>query len=80
MKRALLLIATVVVTLIGIQVATAEIASAFHQLTNQNIQWIGSPMVGRPDNYSMNESCFVDVEIGLRDDGVIVWRKARGVH
>jgi hypothetical protein len=75
MKRTLLLIATVVVTLIGIQVATAEIAAAFHQLTNQNVKWIGYVVsYGGPEE-SIMAWAKTGYEMGLREDGVVVWRK-----
>lgn len=37
--------------------------------------WIGSPGVANPDAYYMHDGFVTSVEIGLRRDGVVIWRK-----
>ena len=38
------------------------------------INWIGSPYICNFDGYWLNEGCVVSRQIGLREDGVVVWR------
>jgi hypothetical protein len=39
------------------------------------ITWVGLVAVGSGDEYLGNVGWLSEVEIGLRDDGVLVWRK-----
>ena len=38
------------------------------------VNWIGSPRICNWDGNWLNEGCMVDYQIGLREDGVVVWR------
>lgn len=38
------------------------------------VEWLGAPGIARPDDYWMNEGFITSVEIGLRSDGIVVWR------
>lgn len=39
------------------------------------VEWVGCPMVSDNDRYTPSQGCLLDIQIGLRDDGVVVWRK-----
>ena len=38
-----------------------------------SINWIGCPSVSNNDNYTPSTGWLPDFQIGLRDDGVVVW-------
>ena len=40
-----------------------------------NVIWMGHPVVSTRDKYFPAQVWLSDYEIGLRDDGVVVWRK-----
>ena len=37
-------------------------------------EWVGCPMVSNDDKYMPSRGWLPTVEIGLRSDGVVVWR------
>ncbi len=39
------------------------------------IEWVGHPMVSDNHPYTPSQGWIPSVEIGLREDGVVVWRK-----
>lgn len=38
--------------------------------------WIGHPVVSDNDRYTPSQGWLTGVQVGLRSDGVVVWRKA----
>jgi hypothetical protein len=46
-------------------------------VTVMGIDWIGHPMVSDNDPYTPSEGWIPGIEIGLRSDGVVVWRKKK---
>ncbi len=38
------------------------------------VNWIGSPQICDWDGNWLNEGCIVNYQIGLREDGVVIWR------
>lgn len=45
--------------------------------SSPQVHWIGSPVVGRDDEggHYHSQPSITSHEIGLREDGVVVWRK-----
>ncbi len=43
-------------------------------VTKLEVNWIGSPQICNYDGYWLNEGCVINYQIGLREDGVVVWR------
>lgn len=42
-----------------------------------DIEWVGHPMISDSDPFTPSEGWLPGVEIGLRSDGVVVWRNVR---
>jgi hypothetical protein len=41
----------------------------------KKIEWVGCPMVSNDDRWTPSQGWLPNVEMGLREDGVVVWRK-----
>jgi len=61
--------------------AAARLTSPKERLTlpkDPHVDWIGSPHVARPTEHYLHDVYLVNIEIGLRSDGVVVWRGISG--
>lgn len=67
MKRWLLVLAVALVA--------AAIFGAGFVTAGIDVIWMGHPVVSTRDKYFPAQVWLSDYEIGLRDDGVVVWRK-----
>jgi hypothetical protein len=56
-------------------IALMVMASVYnHRPKLSGIGWIGSPYISDADERWPSQSYLPEVEIGLRDDGIVVWR------
>ena len=53
------------------------VSICFFSSCAQKVTWIGSPGIARPDKYFLNDAFVVSIEIGIRQDGVVVWRERK---
>ena len=44
---------------------------------DKDIEWIGHPMISDNDPYTPSNAWLPGVQIGLRKDGVVVWREVK---
>ena len=44
-------------------------------MADDKVTWIGHPMVSDNDPYTPSSGWLPGYQIGLREDGVVVWRK-----
>ncbi len=42
--------------------------------TKPSVNWVGCPVVSNDDQWSPSQAWLSSVEMGLRSDGVVVWR------
>ncbi len=52
--------------------ATYLVAS--EQTAAPTVEWIGHPMISDNDPYTPSQGWLSTVQIGLRSDGIVVWR------
>lgn len=48
--------------------------------TKPTTDWVGCPMVSYDDQWSPRQGWLPTVEMGLRSDGVVVWRERKPSH
>jgi len=59
------------------QLVIADVMNRIHPKTDPNeTEWIGCPSIANPDDYFLNQGYRVDVQIGLRQDGIVIWRES----
>ena len=45
--------------------------------SSPRVNWIGNPVVQRDDGYYLSRPGISSYEIGLREDGVVVWTRVK---
>lgn len=75
-KKVLLFIIVVLIT--GIFVYKGVMFDIKNKiLGNPKIIWIGCPMVSDNDLFTPSQGWISSVEIGLREDGIVIWREKK---
>jgi len=73
-KKILLFIS--VILIIGIFVYKGVMVYMKNKISdNSKIIWIGHPMVSDNDPWTPSQGWISSVEIGLREDGIVIWRE-----
>ena len=61
-----------VVIILGVLLMMCAALFAYDTLKPSTVVWVGHPVVVFPDDLMV---AVEDIEIGLREDGVVIWRE-----
>lgn len=77
MIKKILLFITVIL-IVGIFVYKGVMFDMENKISdNPKIIWIGCPMVSDNDPFTPSQGWISSIEIGLREDGIVVWREKK---